>query len=94
MDVSGPRSGRVWVTLARGTVSAAQDKGLPAQGVLLGPPGLPSALPWERPPPLRGGRDRRKAQPGPLWGYWRNTEEPQGLVLSSPETRPCKGISH
>ena len=67
---------------------AALDKGLPMQGVLLGPPGLLSAPPWERPPPLGARRARKKAQLGPLWGSWGNIEESRGLVLSSSRDTP------
>lgn len=66
--------------LARCAVSEpALVKGPPAQGVLLGPLGLLSALPWERPPPLQGKEGPEERPSGaPLGILGGNTEEPQG----------------
>lgn len=63
------------------SLRAALVKGPPAQGVLLGPLGLLSALPLGTTTTTQGRRARRKAQLGPLWGSWGTLKNPQGLVL-------------
>lgn len=95
MDVSGPRSGRAWVTLARFAVSeqpwsrVRQHRGS-------------SWAPWGCSQLYPGNNHHHSEEEGPeerpSWGpsgdLGGTLKNPRGWFCVPPETRPCKGISH